>query len=194
MPTLSCLCCSACFLDAVGPRGWRDGCGAQVARCVGTGIACRCCGKAVRRWQHLRAMRDFGFPDAKKGPLAARFARHASRIARLRPEMDAWGEDVAILISKSMHFGRKLPGRGPFSRIRRKRDACGAILASQGPGADAMREGDAGGGARWARWGAARGRAGEQVPAVRERRTQTATLGRGMAGVLGTGGARTGSR
>ena len=25
MPALSCLCCSACFLDAVGPRGWRDG-------------------------------------------------------------------------------------------------------------------------------------------------------------------------
>ena len=67
--------------------------------------------------------------------------------------MDAWGEDVAILISKSMHFGRMLPGRGPFSRIRRKRDACGAILASQGPGADATREGDAGGGARWARCG-----------------------------------------
>lgn len=57
------------------------------------------------------------------------------------------------MISKSMHFGRMLPGGGPLSRIRRKRDACGAILASQGPGADATREGDAGGGARWARWG-----------------------------------------
>ena len=41
MPALSCLCCSACFLDAVGPRGWWDGCGAQVARCVGTGTAWR---------------------------------------------------------------------------------------------------------------------------------------------------------
>ena len=130
MPALSCLRCSACFLDAVGPRGWRDGCGAQVARCIGTGtawrvsdgearsagpqaaagisemtggrmrqagqaraagrkarsamprVACRCrtaqspfgwtagrCrGKAGRRWQHLRVMRDFGFLDAKKGP------------------------------------------------------------------------------------------------------------------------------
>ena len=48
------------------------------------------------------------------------------------------------MISKSMHFGRMLPGRGPLSRIRRKRDAYGAILASQGPGADATREGDAG--------------------------------------------------
>ena len=41
MPALSCLCCSACFLDAVGARGWRDGCGAQVARCIGTGTAWR---------------------------------------------------------------------------------------------------------------------------------------------------------
>ena len=41
MPALSCLRCSAYFLDAVGPRGWRDGCGAQVARCVGTGTAWR---------------------------------------------------------------------------------------------------------------------------------------------------------
>ena len=64
----------------------------------------------------------------------------------MRPEMDAWGEDVAILISKSMHFGRMLPGRGPFSRIRLKGDACSAILASQGPGA--------GGGGKQ-RWGAA---------------------------------------
>ena len=28
----------------------------------------RCRGKAARRWQHLRAVRDFGFPDAKEGP------------------------------------------------------------------------------------------------------------------------------
>lgn len=41
MPALSCLRCSACFLDAVGPRGWRDGCSAQVARCIGTGTAWR---------------------------------------------------------------------------------------------------------------------------------------------------------
>ena len=70
------------------------------------------------------------------------------------------------MISKSMHFGRKLPGRGPFSRIRRKRDACGAILASQGPGADATQEGDAGGGARWARWGAMRARRVQWVRAA----------------------------
>ena len=28
----------------------------------------RCRGKAARRWQHLRVMRDFGFLDAKEGP------------------------------------------------------------------------------------------------------------------------------
>lgn len=38
-----------------------------------------------------------------------------------------------------MHFVQILPGRGPFSRIRRRRDAYGAILASQGPVAAATR-------------------------------------------------------
>lgn len=55
-----------------------------------------------------------------------------------------------------MHFAQILPGRGPFSRIRRKGDAYGAILASQGPVATATREGDADG-VRWAQcgWGSA---------------------------------------
>ena len=101
----------------------------------------RCRGKAARRWQHLRAVRDFGFPDAKEGPW-----RQDSRA--MHPE----SPDCA---REWMHGARMLPGRGPFSRIRRKRDACGAILASQGPGADATREGDAGGGGRRARWGGA---------------------------------------
>ena len=194
MPALSCLCCSACFLDAVGPRGWRDGCGAQVARCIGVGstraagrarstahpdrngrrggwrravgamraakrdacktaamnagemagsagrgghkrdgrggrmrqagqaraagrkarsamprVACRCrmaqspfgrtagrCrGKAARRWQHLRVMRDFGFLDAKVGPW-----RQDSRA--MHPE----SPDCA---RKWMHGARMLP-------------------------------------------------------------------------------------
>lgn len=64
-----------------------------------------------------------------------------------------------------MHFAQILPGRGLFSRIRRKRDACGAILASHGSVVAATRgtgtrvargernvDGDAGG-ARWARYG-----------------------------------------
>ena len=45
--------------------------------------------KVGQRWQHLRAMHDFRALDAKGGALMARFARHASRIARLRLEMDA---------------------------------------------------------------------------------------------------------
>ena len=50
-------------------------------------------------------------------------------------------------------FRAEVARKGPFSRIRRKRDACGAILASHGPGADATREGNAGSGGRRARWG-----------------------------------------
>lgn len=61
-----------------------------------------------------------------------------------------------------MHFGRMLPGREPFSRIRQKMDAYGAILASQGPVAVATRGAgtraacggrNADGGARWERCG-----------------------------------------
>lgn len=87
MPALSCLRCSACFLDAVGARGWRDGCGAQVARCIGVGTAWRASGgeareqgakpvrpcrrprRAQARWQGAR-MRQAGQ------------ARAAGRIAR----------------------------------------------------------------------------------------------------------------
>ena len=46
-------------------------------------------------------------------------------------------------------FRADIAREGPFSRIRRKRDAYGAILASQDPGAAETREGDADGGARW---------------------------------------------
>lgn len=193
MPALSCLRCSACFLDAVGPRGWRDGCGAQVARCIGVGstraagrarstahpdrngrrggwrravgamraakrdayktaamnagggghkrdgggahaasrpgprrraqspfghaacrmplprVACRCrmaqspfgrtagrCrGKAARRWQHLRAMRDFGLLDAKVGPW--------------RQDSHAMYPESPDCARKRMHGARMLP-------------------------------------------------------------------------------------
>lgn len=59
--------------------------------------ACRYRGKAGRRWQHLRAMRDFGFLDAKRGP---------------------WRQDSRAMYPKSpdctrewMHRARMLPSR-----------------------------------------------------------------------------------
>ena len=58
-------------------------------------VACRCRGKAGRRWQHLRAMRDFGLLDAKKGPW-----RQDSRA--MYPE----SPDCA---RKRMHGARMLP-------------------------------------------------------------------------------------
>ena len=57
--------------------------------------ACRYRGKAGRRWQHLRAMRDFGLLDAKKGPW-----RQDSRA--MYPE----SPDCA---RKRMHRARMLP-------------------------------------------------------------------------------------
>ena len=67
MPALSCLCCSACFLDAVGPRGWRDGCGAQVARCVGVGST-RAAGRArsTPQWAARRMAACVGAMRAAK--------------------------------------------------------------------------------------------------------------------------------
>lgn len=84
-----------------------------------------------------------------------------------------------------MHFAQILPGRGPFSRIRRKMDAYGTILASQGPVAAATREGDADG-VRWAQcgWGSASA-GGGTVPKLR------GTRERGSNGLVrrGAGGA-----
>ena len=60
-----------------GGRHKRDGRGAHAASRPGPRrraqspfgrTAGRCRGKAARRWQHLRVMRDFGFLDAKEGP------------------------------------------------------------------------------------------------------------------------------
>lgn len=83
----------------------------------------------------------------------------------IAPGNGCMGRGCCHLDLEKHAFRAMLPGRGPFSRIRRKRDAYGAILASQGPGAAATRGErwgamrmsahggrDAGGGARWARW------------------------------------------
>ena len=46
----------------------RVACRCRMAQSPFGRTAGRCRGKAGRRWQHLRVMRDFGFLDAKKGP------------------------------------------------------------------------------------------------------------------------------
>ena len=93
----------------------------------------RCRGKAARRWQHLRAMRDFGFLDAKEGPWrqdsramypespdCARKWMHGARMLPFRSRracisggccqegglFRAFGE-------KGMHAVRFLPAKGP---------------------------------------------------------------------------------
>ena len=69
----------------------------------------------------------------------------------IAPGNGCMGRGCCHLDLEKHAFRADVARKGAFSRIRRKRDACGAILASQGPGADATREGDAGGGARRAR-------------------------------------------
>ena len=46
----------------------RVACRCRMAQSPFGRTAGRCRGKAARRWQHLRVMRDFGFLDAKEGP------------------------------------------------------------------------------------------------------------------------------
>ena len=77
MPALSCLRCSACFLDAVGPHGWRDGCGAQVARCIGAGTVWRVSDGEARE-QGAKPVRPDRMPLPRKGRAAlATSSRHA---------------------------------------------------------------------------------------------------------------------
>ena len=184
MPALSCLCCSACFLDAVGARGWRDGCGAQVARCIGTGTAwrvsdgeareqgakpvrpCRVSHVAVA-WRKARSAGPHAAAAERPGGAGNIFApcvisgsstRKRALGGKIRapcilnrpiaPGNGCMGRGCCHLDLEKHAFRAEVARKGPFSRIRRKRDACGAILASHGPGADATREGDAGGGAR----------------------------------------------
>ena len=73
----------------------RVACRCRMAQSPFGRTAGRCRGKAARRWQHLRAMRDFGFLDAKEGPW-----RQDSRA--MHPE----SPDCA---RKWMHRARMLP-------------------------------------------------------------------------------------
>ena len=50
------------------PAGPRAACRYRMAQSPFGRTAGRCRGKAGRHWQHLRAMRDFGLLDAKRGP------------------------------------------------------------------------------------------------------------------------------
>ena len=74
-------------------------------------------------------------------------------------------------------FRAEVARKGAFSRIRLKGDACGAILASQGLGADATREGNADGGARWARCGR------RSATRVRRRRRTVGAMGGDERGI-----------
>ena len=136
-------------------------------------VACRCRGKAGRRWQHLRTMRDFGLLDAEKGPWrqdsramypespdCARRWMHGARMLPFRSRracisggccqegglFRAFGE-------KGMHTVRFLPARalGPPQREERdggvtRMSAHGGRDAGGGRGGD-----DAHGTSRWQR-------------------------------------------
>ena len=108
MPALSCLCCSACFLDAVGPCGWRDGCGAQIARCIGTGTAWRVSDGEARE-QGAKPVRPCRVPQAA---VAWRKARSAGPQAAAGERPGGAGNIFApCVISGSSTRKRALGGK-----------------------------------------------------------------------------------
>lgn len=131
----------------------------------------RCHEEAEQRWQVLRAMHDLGPPRREKPPLTARFPRHVSKTARLHPEMDTWGEDLAIFTPKSMHEAKMMPGRGGLLRAFGRKGTHTARFLPAGPRAAAVQGRDARfyGAARW-------------VAALAERARRAA----GLAGAAGT--------
>lgn len=174
--------CKTAAMNAGGGGHKRDGRGAHAASRPGPRrraqspfghAACRCRGKAGRRWQHLRAMRDFGLLDAKKGPW-----RQDSRV--MHPE----SPDCA---RKWMHRARMLPFRsrracisggccqegGLFRAFGEKGMHTVRFLPARAPGPTQREEGDGGDAdvsARWARCGR------RSATRVRRRRRTVGTM------------------
>ena len=139
----------------------RVACRCRMAQSPFGRTAGRCRGKAGRRWQHLRVMRDFGFLDAKEGPWrqdsramypespdCARKWMHGARMLPFRSRracissgccqegglFRAFGE-------KGMHTARFLPARALGPPQREERDGGVTRMSAHGGR-------DAGGGAR----------------------------------------------
>lgn len=117
MPALSCLRCSACFLDAVGPRGWRDGCSAQVARCVGTGTAWRVSDGEARPAGPQAAA---GTSEMTGGGACGKQARPAPQGAKpVRP----------CRVPHAAAAGRKARSAGPHAAAAERPGGAGNIFA-----------------------------------------------------------------
>lgn len=205
MPALSCLRCSACFLDAVGAMQAAKRDAYKTAAMNAGEMAGGACGKQARPApQGAKPVRPCRVPHAavawrkarSAGPQAAAgerpggagniFApcvisgsstRKRALGGKIRapcilnrpiaPGNGCMGRGCCHLDLEKHAFRADAARKGPFSRIRRKRDAYGAVLASQGPGAAATRgerwgamrmsahggrdRGDAGGTSRWQR-------------------------------------------
>ena len=126
MPALSCLRCSACFLDAVGARGWRDGCGAQVARCIGVGST-RAAGRARSTAHPDRNGRRGGWRRAVGA------MRAAKRDAYKTAAMNAGGRHKRDGRGARMRQAGQARAAGRQARSAMPRVACRCRMA-QSPG------------------------------------------------------------
>ena len=129
MPALSCLRCSACFLDAVGPRGWRDGCGAQVARCIGVGST-RAAGRARSAAHPDRNGRRGGWRRAVGAMRAAK--RDACKTAAMNAGGGGHKRDDRGRMrqaGQARAAGRKARSAGPHAATAERPGGAGNIFA-----------------------------------------------------------------
>lgn len=133
MPALSCLRCSACFLDAVGARGWRDGCGAQVARCIGVGST-RAAGRARSTAHPDRNGRRGGWRRAVGAMRTAK--RNTCKTAAAHDGRD--GGAMSAESARWRHRGMRMAARSGVDAMRATardgRDADEASLMGAGGG------------------------------------------------------------
>ena len=126
MPALSCLCCSACFLDAVGPRGWRGGCGAQVARCVGVGST-----RAAKRDAHKTAAMNTGeMAGAQAAAGASEMAGGGACGKQARPAPQGAKPVRPCRVSHAAAAWRKAHSAGPQAAAAERPGGAGNIFAS----------------------------------------------------------------
>ena len=183
MPALSCLRCSAYFLDAVGPRGWRDGCGAQVARCVGTGTAWRVSDGEARSAGPQAAA---GISEMTGGGACGKQARPAPQCARpVRPDRMPLSHGAKPVRPDRMPLPRKgradVARKGAFFAHSAKKGCIRRGSCQPGPWGrrNARREmgGDADVGTRWARCGR------RSATRVRRRRRTMVVMGGDERGI-----------
>ena len=134
----------------------RAACRCRMAQSPFRRTASRCRGKAGRRWQHLRAMRDFGLLDAKKA-LGGKIRAPCILNRPIAPGNGCMGRGCCHSDLEKHAFRADVARKGAFFAHSAKKGCIRRGSCQSGPWGrrNARREmgRDADVGARWARWG-----------------------------------------